>query len=132
MLTNPYSRGSYPEPANSTIFKTTTDIVVVSGTGEFINDEIVYQGNSLETASFKATVLSFDDATGLVRLINTIGTPIINSTLFGNSSGTARTSVSISNPDYDIFSGHILFVENRDSIQRSADGIEQLRFVLGY
>jgi hypothetical protein len=57
---------------------------------------------------------------------------VINSTLFGDSSGTARTTTTISNPDYDIFSGHIIFVENRSSIQRSADGIEQLRFVLGY
>ncbi len=76
--------------------------------------------------------MSFDDATGVLRLINTVGTPIVNATLFGNISGTARTTLSISNPDYDIFSGHIMFVENRSSVQRSADGIEQLRFVLGY
>jgi hypothetical protein len=132
LVVNPYSLASYPNPANSEIFKTTTDIFVVNGTGTYVADEIVYQGTSLETASFKATVLSFDDASGVVKLINTIGTPVINSTLFGSVSGTARTSLSISYPDYDIFSGHIMFIENRGSIQRSADGIEQLRFVLGY
>ncbi|NBP01463.1 MAG: hypothetical protein EBU90_15245 [Proteobacteria bacterium] len=132
IIANPYSQGSYPDTANSTIYKTTTDISVVSGSGIYLNDETVYQGNSLETASFKATVLSFDDTTGVVRLINTIGTPIVNRTLFGSLSATARTTLAISNPDYDIFSGHIIFIENRSSIQRSADGIEQLRFVLGY
>lgn len=132
ILVNPYSLASYPNPANSEIFKTTTDLTVVSGTGTYLNDEIVYQGTSLATASFKATVLSFDDAAGVVKLINTTGTPAINGTLFGDTSGTARTTTGISNPDYDIFSGHIIFVENRSSIQRSADGIEQLRFVLGY
>jgi hypothetical protein len=132
IIVNPYSRASYPSPANSAIYKTTTDLVLVSGTGTYLSDEIVYQGTSLATAFFKATVLSFDDATGVIRLLNTTGTPVINSTLFGDTSGTARTTTTISNPDYDIFSGHIMFVENRSSIQRSADGIEQLRFVLGY
>ena len=132
IVVNPYSQASYPNPANSTIYKTTTDITVVTGTGTYLNDEIVYQGNSLSAATFKGTVLSFDDAQGVVKLINTIGTPIINATLFGDTSGTARTTTGVSNPDYDIFSGHIMFVENRSSIQRSADGIEQLRFVLGY
>jgi len=132
LVVNPYSQGNYPDVANSEIFKTTTDLVLVSGTGTYLSDEIVYQGTSLSTASFTATVLSFDDATGVLRLINTVGTPIVNATLFGNISGTARTTLSISNPDYDIFSGHIMFVENRSSVQRSADGIEQLRFVLGY
>ena len=132
IIVNPYSRASYPSPANSAIYKTTTDLVLVSGTGTYLSDEIVYQGTSLATAFFKATVLSFDDATGVIRLLNTTGTPVINSTLFGDTSGTARTTTTISNPDYDIFSGHIMFVENRSSIQRSTDGIEQLRFVLGY
>jgi hypothetical protein len=132
IIVNPFSRANYPNPANSAIYKTTTDLGLVSGTGTYISDEIVYQGTSLATAFFKATVLSFDDATGVIRLLNTTGTPVINSTLFGDSSGTARTTTTISNPDYDIFSGHIIFVENRSSIQRSADGIEQLRFVLGY
>jgi hypothetical protein len=132
LIVNPYSQGNYPDVANSEIFKTTTDLVLVSGTGTYLADEIVYQGTSLSTATFTATVLSFDDATGVLRLINTVGTPTINATLFGNTSGTARTTLSISNPDYDIFSGHIMFVENRSSVQRSADGIEQLRFVLGY
>ena len=132
IVVNPYSQANYPNPANSNIYKTTTDVLVVEGTGTYLNDEIVYQGNSLATATFKATVLSFDDASGVVRLLNTLGTPTINGTLFGNTSGTARTTLSVSNPDYNIFSGHIIFVENRSSIQRSADGIEQLRFVLGY
>lgn len=132
IVVNAFSRANYPNPANSSIYKTTTDLALVSGTGTYLSDEIVYQGASLETAFFKATVLSFDDASGVIRLLNTTGTPVINSTLFGNSSGTARTTTTISNPDYDIFSGHIIFVENRSSIQRSADGIEQLRFVLGY
>lgn len=132
LIVNPYSQASYPDVANSEIYKTTTDFVLASGFGTYLADETVYQGSSLSTATFTATVLSFDDATGVLRLINTVGTPVTNATIFGNTSATARTTLSVSNPDYDIFSGHIIFVENRSSIQRSADGIEQLRFVLGY
>jgi hypothetical protein len=133
ILVNPYSQGSYPNPANSVIFKTTTDVVVVNGTGTYVSDEIVYAGsNSLATATFKGTVLSFDDASNVVKLINTIGTLTLGDTLFGSSSGTARVSLAVSNPDYNIFSGHVMFIENRSPIVRSADGIEQLKFVLGY
>jgi hypothetical protein len=132
LLVNPVAKSTTPNPANSAIYKTTTDFVVSPGFGVFVTDEILYQGGSLATATFTATILSFDTAGNVVKLINTTGTPIENAPVFGNVSNTTRTLLSISNPDFITSSGYLTLIENRTGIQRSTDGIEQFKFVLGF
>lgn len=119
-------------PANGAIYRTTTDLTVAPGFGVFTNDEIVYQGESLETATFTARVLSFNTSTNQIYAINKVGTMTTNAPIFGNTSKTARTLLSYSSSDFVPFSGYITYIQNRSSIQRSIDGIEQFRFVLGY
>ena len=121
-----------PLPANATIYSTTTDLVVAPGFGTYQSDEILYQGTSLAAATFTATILSYDIGNNVVKLINTTGTPITNSPVFGQTSGTTRTLLSYSVPNYTLFSGYMSFIENRSGIQRSSDGIEQFKIVLGY
>ena len=132
LLVNPSTAESYPKTANGAIYKTSTDLVVAVGFGTYEKDEIVYQGSSLEAATFKGTVLTYDDVNNILKLINTTGTPTTNGPVFGNTTRTVRTLLSVSTPAYSIFSGYIAFVENRTGIQRSEDGIEQFKFVLGY
>lgn len=132
LLINPVALSTYPQPANAAIYKTTTDFVVAPGFGVFGEDETVYQGNSLEEATFTGTVLSFDPAANVIRLINTVGDYSVNAPIFGNSSLTARTVLSVSTPDFILFSGYLTYIENRASVQRSFDGIEQFKFVVGY
>ena len=45
LLTNPTARDTAPNPANSTIYRTTTDFIVAAGLGSYISDERVYQGS---------------------------------------------------------------------------------------
>ena len=132
LVVNPTTKELSPNPANGAIYKTTTDFVVAPGFGSYINDEQIYQGTSIENAAFIGTVLSFDQASNVIRVLNTTGTPITNAPVFGNSSKTVRTLLSYSNPNFVLFSGYISFIENRTGIQRSADGIEQIKIVLGY
>lgn len=132
IITNPLSLSTFPRTANGIIYKTTSDLVVASGFGEFQEDEIVYQGESLETASFKGTVLYFDPATDIINVINTVGTLTNNASIRGNTSKTVRTLLNYSTPDFIKFSGYLTYIENRSQIQRSSDGIEQFKFVLGY
>lgn len=132
VLVNPIALSTAPYPANSSIYKTTTDLVVASGFGTYVPDEVFYQGNTLETASFTATVLSFDAGSNVVKLINTKGTPVTDASGYGSESKTARTVLNISTPDFVPFSGYLASIQNRSAVQRSADGIEQFKFVLGY
>lgn len=120
-------------PANGVIYKTTTDFIVAPGFGTYLPDEIVFQGptDNILDATFVATVLSFDVATNVLNLINTTGTPIPN-TPVKNTPKTNRTLLSYTTPNYSIFSGYMAYIENRSGVQRSEDGIEQVRIVLGY
>ena len=131
ILINPTSLANYPYPANSQIYSTTTDVVVSSGFGKFESDETVYQG-SAENPTFSATMLSFNSTTNVIKLINIAGTPLINQPIYGVTSQTARTVLSYNQPNFVPFSGYLAEIQNRSGIQRSSDGIEQFRFVLGY
>jgi len=132
LLINPTTNSLSPLPANGSIYQTSTDLVVSSGFGLFVNDEIVYQGTSIDTATFIGTVLTFDSSTNRLSLINTTGTLTINAPMFGNISGTARTLLSYTTPDFITLSGYLSYMENRSAITRSSDGIEQFKIVLGY
>ena len=132
IIANPTTRELSPNPANGQIYKTTTDLVVASGQGAYTNDEIVYQGTSLNDAYFTGRVLSFDSGTNTIKLINTEGTLAYNDSVHGSVSGTVRTLLTYSIPNFVPQSGYMTFIENRTGITRSEDGIEQFKIVLGY
>jgi hypothetical protein len=132
IIVNPTTRQLSPIPANGAIYKTTTDLVVASGQGAYTNDEIVYQGTSLQDAYFTGRVLSFDAGTNTIKLINTEGTLAYNDSVHGTVSGTVRTLLTYSTPNFVTQSGYMIFIENRTGIVRSEDGIEQFKIVLGY
>lgn len=132
LIINPTSLQNSPYSATGSIYKTTTDLVVAPGFGSYVMDEVVYQGASLSTATFTAKVLSFDVASNVLKLINITGTPTTDASVFGDTSKTARTLLNYSVPDFQIFSGYITYIENRSAVQRSSDGTEQFKFVLGY
>jgi hypothetical protein len=132
ILINPTTKSGSPYPANGSIYSTTTDITVATGFGAFVPDEVFYQGPSLDGATFSATVLSFNSTTNVVKLINTKGIPITNLSGYGSVSRTARTVLGISQPNFVAYSGYLAAIQNRSAVTRSADGIEQFKFVLGY
>lgn len=137
LLFNPTSLATTPYPANGSIYRTTTDFITAPGFGAYTPDEIVFQvpvgvNPILENATYTATVLSFDVASNVVKLLNTTGIPKTNSPVYGDTSKTTRTLLSVSAPNLTIHSGYIGFIENRTGVQRSNDGIEQFKFVLGY
>jgi hypothetical protein len=132
LLTNPTTNTLSPLAANGSIYKTTTDLILAPGFGQFTFDDIVYQGDSLENATFIGTVLSFDVASNVLRLINTTGTIRTNATVYDNVSKTARTVLTYNTPNFTLLSGYVSYVENRTGVQRSTDGIEQFKLVIGY
>jgi hypothetical protein len=132
LVINPTTNSLNPYPANGSIYKTTTDLIVAAGFGQYVSDEIIWQGSTFETASFTGTVLSFDVANNVASLINTKGTPTINAPVFGQESSTTRTLLSYNLPDFILYSGYMSYIENKSGITRSPDGIEQIKIVLGY
>jgi hypothetical protein len=132
VVSNPTALSTYPNLANAAIYSITTNLNVTTGLGNFISDETVVQKNNAGVVIFSATVLSFDYSGNVVKLINTSGTPVLNSLVYGQTSGTSRVLLSVNTPDFIQYSGYITYIENRTGIQRSIDGIENYRFILAY
>jgi hypothetical protein len=135
LLVNPLARfGTIVGKANADIYKTTTDFVVSQGFGLYTPDETIYQSADglLTSASFTGTVLSFDIATNTVKLINTLGSANNSAVLYGATSGTSRVLLQQQTPDFITFSGYLTYLENREPVQRNADGSEIFKLVLGY
>jgi hypothetical protein len=138
LISNPTTRSLFVEngqdyvPASGNIYKTTTDFIVAPGFGTYVADETIYQGDSPSNASFFGTILSFDPATNVVRVLNMTGTPTKNAPIKGYTSTTTRTLLEYQDPDFSIYSGYFNVIENRAGVTRSVDGIEQYKFVLGY
>jgi len=120
-------------PASGQVYKTYTELTVAPGFGTYTNGEVVFQGES-NNPTFFGTVLSFDPASNIISVLNMSGTPTLNQPIKGRTTNTSRTLLlyDANQPDFQIFSGHITYIENRAGVQRSADGIEQYKFVLGY
>lgn len=132
IVVNPTSRALSPLPANSSIYNTTTQLIVAGGFGQYVSNEIVYQGATLGAATFSGTVVDFDPASEVLSVINTTGSLTYNAPVFGNSSTTSRILLSATFPDFVTESGYVSYIENLTGVQRSSDGIEQFKFVLGY
>jgi len=132
LMVNPVDKNSSPNPANGSTYRVSTSLTVSPGAGVFQNDELIYQTDTSGTTTFVGTVLSFNTSTNQVYVINISGTPTLNGQISGNSSRTTRALLQVDLPVYVAASGYLASIENRTGIQRSPDGIEQFKFVLGY
>lgn len=119
--------------ASGTIYNTTTQIQLSSGTGNiYQTDEIVAQYDNNSNLIYSGTVVSFNTSTNLLQIINTFGNYVIGQYIFGTTSGASRSVFGVTLPQLIPLSGYIIYIENRVGVTRSDDGIEQFKFVLGY
>ena len=136
LILDPSSQETNPNITFGDIYDVTTHFTVSPGTGSFVSGQTIYQGASLATATFTATVASFDTTTNMVKVINTYGVPTVNQALIQDANGpvtsAVRTLLSYQDPDFIIYSGYMTYIENRTAIQRSSDGTEQFRVVLRF
>jgi hypothetical protein len=65
-----------------------------TGTGNFVPNEVVYQGATLNTATFKASVVSWNNSTGKLELLDYIGTANTG-TIRGVTSEANRTVITV-------------------------------------
>lgn len=119
--------------ANASTYRATTKISLTDpGTTNYTNDETVYSGTSLETATFSATVVHWDPSSNELFVNNKEGTETVGSTLKGDVSSATATILEIEEPVLELFTGDFLYIENRQKIVRDADQTEQIRLVLSF
>jgi hypothetical protein len=131
-LRNPhkYGQNTAVTYANSnSVVVQTTSITLIAGDAYDVN-ELVYQG-SLSSPTFSGYVESTSG--NIIELTNVKGTITVGSVLKGsNTNPTGRTVSSISNPEFQPYTGDIMYGENIVPIQRSAGQAENLRFVVKF
>lgn len=127
-----YANGTY---ATSTYLPLFTELSVSAPSVNFDHNAIVYSGSSLENASFTGRVVHFDDETNLLLLNNITGNvnASISETIYqyGNPLVTAKV-FTVTKPGINIFSGEVLYVENRAKIIRSPDQTETTKLVVEF
>jgi hypothetical protein len=130
IIRDPYVFGT--ENAFSNVAFTQLTTLSTSGSGpEYINDEWVFQGTALTTATFAGRVFYWDTGNGKLQLTETFGTPTARN-LNGANSGAARFVTQITNPNLKSRSGQVLYVDNIQPVSRSLDQTESLTIVIKF
>jgi hypothetical protein len=128
-LRDPHKYGN-TAPVNSTTANNTIsqlyDITLTTG-NQYGSNEFVYQG-SLSNPTFSGYVNS--QTTTNVKLSRVKGTFTLGGILFG--SNVRRNAIKITYPEFEPYTGDILYTENISTIQRATGQAELLRFVLTF
>lgn len=129
LLKDPLKKDGQNVSSNIVILQ--AQVLTTTGSGDYQEDEIVYQGGSVSTATFTGRVVSWDSANGTVVVINTVGTPTTQS-LIGATSTTGRFVSGVKPNELRPYTGQILYVNNIKPIVRSSDQAEDYRIVLKF
>jgi len=122
------ANGAY---ANASVYRTTTKLTMTStGGSNYLPDEVVYSGTSLEEATVTAVVVAWDSTVNELFVNNVRGTLTSQVTLVGSTATAAI--LGIEDPEIDLFTGDTLYIENRAKIVRDTDQTEQIRLVLSF
>lgn len=132
LLVNPYKYSNTKQQlylsANNVAVQT-YDLTLTTG-GNYIRDELVYQGDAYSNASFSGYVCT--NTSTIVSLTKVNGTLRVGSALKGNTSGVTRYVIGVDYPEYEPFTGDILYVQNITPVQRATNQAETLRLVLTF
>lgn len=124
------ANGSY---ANASVYRITTKVTITDpGSTNYLNDETVYIGPSLATASFTGVVVYWDTNNNILYLNNLTGTYSTGEQLTGVSSAAVGTILSVDDPVIELFTGDVLYIENRSKIIRDNNQSEQIRLTFSF
>ena len=130
ILQDPLVRTTSNVAANL-VYTQLTSLTLSTGSSNYLKDEIVYQGASLATSSFKATVATWDATNNIIRLTNTLGTTI-SDVLVGANSGAIRYVTTITQNGLLPYSGKLLYTNNISPIQRAIDQTDDFKIVIKF
>lgn len=131
LLRNPYEFNT-TQFASDELYTMYTKIKVSPGVGDFNNDEIVFQGVTLETSTFSAEVISFDELQNELFVNNLRGTLSTNEPIKGKTSGAIRVAINKIEPTLELYTGKILYVSDKTPITRDPDQTDRIRFTLKF
>jgi hypothetical protein len=119
--------------ANQTNYRVTTRLEVSDpGLSNFIDDETVFVGTSISSATAVANVAHWDPGDNYLYINNITGTFVGSDTIKGATSGASVPILSISNAEIKLYSGDLIYMENRSNVARKDNQIDQVKIVLSF
>lgn len=132
LLINPHKYSNTSPVSHTTansVIKQAETLTVIAGATYNLN-EYVYQGNSAGDASYFGYINY--QATNELWLTKVKGTLTIGLPLYGASSGTSRTVISSVNPEFEPYSGDIVYTENAVKTDRTEGQAENIKLVIRF
>ena len=113
----------------SAVISQTTNVTLIAGI-DFDLNELVYQGTSSSDSYFSGYVNA--QSANEVRLTRAKGAISVGGLLIGANSGVTRTVVRKDNPEFQPYTGDILYTENVTKVQRADGQAENVKFVIRF
>lgn len=131
MIKDPFLKDTVIIPSNSVFSQAVT--FTTTGSGDYIPDEYVYQGQSLASSTFSGRVLEWTNISdaGTLKLTDAKGT-ITSGSLIGATSSTSRAVSAFVDKSFEPYSGRLLYIDNIKPIIRSADQTENIKIILKF
>jgi hypothetical protein len=122
---------------SSTLFTNTTAtpcfIVSVSNTGEYSLDDVITSSDGGKFIVIQKVDSDDNAAYDQIYLQRIYGNITATSTLTNETTSTGNLSInSITNPEIDVFSGDILYIDNRRPVVRDVDQTETIKVVFKF
>jgi len=132
IVINPHKYGESSVITNgnaNSVISQTTDLTIVSG-ASYALDEYVYQGVAANNASAYGHVI--DQSTNTVKLTHVHGIFTTGLSLTGANSGTSRIVVRGSNPEFEPYTGDVLYTENAVKTTRTEGQAENIKLIVRF
>ena len=117
--------------ANSSVYSQTVGLTLSTGSSNYIEDELVYQGGTFATAYFVGRVAAWDSANNHLTLTNIQG-DVEADVVTGVTSSTARFVESITEQDLEAYSGKLLYIDNISPLQRAIDQTDDVKIIIAF
>jgi len=119
--------------ANQTNYRMSTRLEVSDpGLNNFIDDETIYVGTSLSEATAIANVAHWDPGDNYLYINNITGTFSGQQIVRGVTSGASVPVLSVSNSELKLYSGDLIYMENRTNVTRKDNQIDQVKVILSF
>jgi len=126
------SNGSF---ATAAYYPMYTEIYTSNPPVDFGHNETVFVGSSFASATFTAKVVHFDNNTNILYVNNITGNidNIENETIYQKDAPSVFAKVfNVVEPDINILSGEILYIENQAKITRNSNQTETTKLVVEF
>lgn len=130
IMEDPYTYGT-TNVFSSAAASQLTSLTLNGTSAEYQEDERVYQGVSLENATFRGIVTEWDSTNNVIRLSQTEGVAT-KDLLVGSNTAASRFVSLIDTPDMQPYSGKLLYIDNISPIERAIDQTEDFKIVLNF